>query len=220
MAAAVEPASAADATQHVSREASGTAQKVVPAAGREAQASGTQAAAREPQSGPEHQPRQEHQGRPQQQGPRNSQQQNNRPQQGGGRQDGPQRDSDFRDREPVPGFAQPETVGGNEGGGNGRRKRRRRNRREGNAPQQPQGGSFIEVDPEELRQRAWKIFLGEVTEEGLALMDDRTAAEASRRAFRVAEIFLQESARRDRAASSYAGGAFAPMDDDTDEAEE
>ncbi|MBQ2379357.1 MAG: hypothetical protein II295_03095 [Akkermansia sp.] len=34
-----------------------------------------------------------------------------------------------------------------------------------------------------------------MTEEGLALMDDRTAAEASRRAFRVAELFLIEAAR-------------------------
>ena len=44
-------------------------------------------------------------------------------------------------------------------------------------------------------RRAWKIYLGEVTEEGLALMDDRTAAEASRRAFRVAELFLIEASR-------------------------
>ena len=49
-------------------------------------------------------------------------------------------------------------------------------------------------------RRAWKIFLGEVTEEGLALMDDRTAAEASRRAFRVAELFLIEAARHRPAA--------------------
>ena len=97
---------------------------------------------------------------------------------------------------PAPGFAAPETVGGSEGGSNSRRKRRRnrnRNRENAQQPQQPQATS--QVDPQELVRRAWKIFLGEVTEEGLALMDDRTAAEASRRAFRVAELFLIEAAR-------------------------
>lgn len=117
--------------------------------------------------------------------------------------------SRFMDEQPrtpdhVPGFAVPEVVGGNEGGngGNGRRKRRRnRNRRggEGNQPQQQNQGT-PRVDPDELCRRAWKIFLGEVTEEGLALMDDRTAAEASRRAFRVAELFLQEASRHRPAA--------------------
>ncbi len=97
---------------------------------------------------------------------------------------------------PAPGFAAPETVGGSEGGSGNRRKRRRnrnRNRENAQQPQQPQ--NTPQVDSQELVRRAWKIFLGEVTEEGLALMDDRTAAEASRRAFRVAEIFLIEAAR-------------------------
>lgn len=104
----------------------------------------------------------------------------------------------------VPGFATPETVGGNEGnGGNGRRKRRRnRNRRGGEGQQPQQGGNTPRVDPAELTRRAWKIFLGEVTEEGLALMDDRTAQEASRRAFRVAELFLLEAARHKPAADA------------------
>ncbi len=105
--------------------------------------------------------------------------------------------SEFRKPDPVPGFAMPEVVGGNEGGGNNRRKRRRnRNRnREDNNRDQQQNTLPARVDPDELNRRAWKIFLGEVTEEGLALMDDRTAAEASRRAFKVAEIFLLEAAR-------------------------
>ena len=105
--------------------------------------------------------------------------------------------ADFRKPSPVPGFAMPEVVGGSEVGGNSRRKRRRnrnRNREDSNRdPQQSQ--QTPKVDSEELCRRAWKIFLGEVTEDGLALMDDRTAAEASRRAFKVAEIFLLEAAR-------------------------
>ena len=98
---------------------------------------------------------------------------------------------------PAPGFAAPETVGGGEGnsGGNRRKRRRNRNRNRENGPQPQQPQATPQVDPQELVRRAWKIFLGEVTEEGLALMDDRTAAEASRRAFRVAELFLIEAAR-------------------------
>ena len=89
-------------------------------------------------------------------------------------------------------------MGGNEGGNSGsknRRKRRRNRRNRENAEQQQPQAPAPKVDPDELVRRAWKIYLGEVTEEGLALMDDRTAAEASRRAFRVAELFLQEAAR-------------------------
>lgn len=100
---------------------------------------------------------------------------------------------------PAPGFAAPETVGGGEGGSNGGRRKRRRNRNrrgnnEGAQPQQ-QAQQNPKVDADELVRRAWKIYLGEVTEDGLALMDDRTAAEAARRAFRVAELFLIEASR-------------------------
>ncbi len=116
-----------------------------------------------------------------------------------------------RELEPAPGFAAPETVGGNEGGNNGgRRNKRRRNKRRGNEGQpQPQPQQSPRIDPAELVRRAWKIYLGEVTEEGLALMDDRTAAEASRRAFRVAEIFLTEAARHQRPEPSAAPSAEA-----------
>ncbi|MBO5683955.1 MAG: hypothetical protein J6R92_03320 [Akkermansia sp.] len=119
---------------------------------------------------------------------------------------------------PAPGFATPETVGGGEGGGNSRRKRRRnrnRNRENGQQPQQPQAAP--QVDPQELVRRAWKIFLGEVTEEGLALMDDRTAAEASRRAFRVAELFLIEAARHRPAAPVAEEAPEEPEADDASE---
>ncbi len=135
-------------------------------------------------------------------------QENHKPEQQEPREQQVSRFMDEQPRTPdhVPGFAVPEVVGGNEGGngGNGRRKRRRnRNRRggDGNQPQQ-QNQPAPKVDPDELYRRAWKIFLGEVTEEGLALMDDRTAAEASRRAFRVAELFLLEAARHRPAANT------------------
>ncbi len=129
---------------------------------------------------------------------------------------------DSRELEPAPGFAAPETVGGNEGGNNGgRRNKRRRNKRRGNdAQQQPQPQQNPRIDPAELVRRAWKIYLGEVTEEGLALMDDRTAAEASRRAFRVAEIFLIEAARHQRPEPVPASREEAPEASDADAAAE
>lgn len=102
--------------------------------------------------------------------------------------------------EANPVFAQPETVGGGDDEHTGgRRKRRRRNRRngqgEGNAPQ---SGNLPAVNIKKLHRRAWQIFLGEVTEEGLALMDDATARETARRSYRVAEFFLIEAARHDK----------------------
>jgi hypothetical protein len=52
------------------------------------------------------------------------------------------------------------------------------------------------VDPELLAKRAWKIYLAEISEEGVALVGDGDARELSRRCFRLAEIFLEEQARR------------------------
>ena len=54
------------------------------------------------------------------------------------------------------------------------------------------------LDPEQVAKKAWKIFQAEVGEEGLALIDDHDAREISRRCFRLAEIFLEEAARRNR----------------------
>ena len=54
------------------------------------------------------------------------------------------------------------------------------------------------LDPEYVAKKAWKIFQSEVGEEGLALIDDHDAREISRRCFRLAEIFLEEAARRSR----------------------
>lgn len=51
-------------------------------------------------------------------------------------------------------------------------------------------------DPELLAKFAWKIYLSEVSEEGVALVGDNDAKELSRRCFRLAEIFLEEQARR------------------------
>lgn len=52
------------------------------------------------------------------------------------------------------------------------------------------------LDPEAVTKKAWKIFLAEVSEEGVALISDNDARELSRRCFRLAEIFLEERKRR------------------------
>ena len=52
------------------------------------------------------------------------------------------------------------------------------------------------VDAEQLAKFAWKIYLAEIGEEGVALIDDHDARELTRRCFRLAEIFLDEQSRR------------------------
>jgi hypothetical protein len=51
------------------------------------------------------------------------------------------------------------------------------------------------IDPEILARKAWKIFLAEVSEEGIALIGDQDARELARRCFRLAEIFIEEQSR-------------------------
>ncbi len=92
-------------------------------------------------------------------------------------------------------YSEPEVVGGHEPLGK-TRKRHHNRRRKGEIATgiQQQSPHHSAVDADELVSLAWKIFKGEVTEEGLALMDDQTAVETARRAFRVAELFLVEAA--------------------------
>lgn len=60
------------------------------------------------------------------------------------------------------------------------------------APQPPRP----KIDPELLTKMAWKIYLAEVSEEGVALIGDNDAKDLSRRCFRLAEIFVEEQMRR------------------------
>lgn len=61
-------------------------------------------------------------------------------------------------------------------------------------PHTPQ--ARVKIDPELLTKMAWKIYLAEVSEEGVALIGDQDAKDLSRRCFRLAEIFIEEQARR------------------------
>lgn len=51
-------------------------------------------------------------------------------------------------------------------------------------------------DPGKVAKNAWKIFLAEVGEEGVALIGDNDARELARRCFRLSEIFLEEEGKR------------------------
>lgn len=62
-------------------------------------------------------------------------------------------------------------------------------------PQHPQP-QRPKLDPEAVAKMAWKIYLAEVSEEGVALIGDNDAKDLSRRCFRLAEIFIEEQSRR------------------------
>ncbi|MGB0993173.1 MAG: hypothetical protein ACPG32_11985, partial [Akkermansiaceae bacterium] len=52
----------------------------------------------------------------------------------------------------------------------------------------------VKLDKKLIAKRAWKIFHSEVSEEGLALINDKDARELARRSLRVAEIYSREEA--------------------------
>ena len=51
------------------------------------------------------------------------------------------------------------------------------------------------MNEDHLRKKAWKIYESEVTEEGLALLDDSGLREYARSSFNAARIFLEEEGR-------------------------
>jgi hypothetical protein len=110
---------------------------------------------------------------------------------------------------------QVETVGGtSSSGGDGPKRKRKRRRGKGgsssDATEQPVVGAHVPaqsthhhapqkprmVEAELLAKSAWKIFLAEISEEGVALVGDHDARDLARRCFRLAEIFHEEQARR------------------------
>lgn len=120
--------------------------------------------------------------------------------------------------EPIPFFV--ETPHGEPPGNSKKRRRRKKKHGQGQPPQHPHAvapsaempsavghetpapvmhaAPRPKLDADEVTRKAWRIFRSEVGEEGLALIDDHDAREISRRCFRLAEIFLEEAARRNR----------------------
>lgn len=62
--------------------------------------------------------------------------------------------------------------------------------------QRPSQKQRPKLDSDKVAKNAWKIFLAEVSEEGVALIGDNDARELARRCFRLSEIFLEEEGRR------------------------
>lgn len=63
-------------------------------------------------------------------------------------------------------------------------------------PPHPAQTRKSKLDPDKVDKLALKIYLAEVSEEGVALIGDSDAKELSRRCFRLAEIFVEEQTRR------------------------
>jgi|GEM_PF-2596659 len=72
-----------------------------------------------------------------------------------------------------------------------RNRRRRRPRGSSRVNDQIGIGGDSPIDEEQLKKNAWKIFLAELSEEGVELFDDNSAGELARRSFRLAEVFLR-----------------------------
>ncbi|MEM7144720.1 MAG: hypothetical protein AAF591_06270 [Verrucomicrobiota bacterium] len=60
-----------------------------------------------------------------------------------------------------------------------------------NRPKKP----ALKLDPKELADHAWEIYLAELAEEGLTTFDDKDCDSLAKRAFETARVFLQH---RDR----------------------
>lgn len=136
------------------------------------------------------------------------------------RQESPSLPFESRDPapEPIPFFV--ETTNAEPPGNSKKRRRRKKKHGQGQSQQHPQASAPSadfppaaahespapvmhaaprpKLDADEVARKAWRIFRSEVGEEGLALIDDHDAREISRRCFRLAEIFLEEAARRNR----------------------
>ena len=78
--------------------------------------------------------------------------------------------------------------------GTSKQARRGRGRGRSRQDQPQQDDPKVKLDSKTVTKRAWKIFLGEVNEEGLALIADKDARELARRSLRVAEIYCHEEA--------------------------
>lgn len=89
---------------------------------------------------------------------------------------------------------------GNSDQGEGRNRGRNRGRgrgqeRDRERPEKREPKARVSVDGKEMAKKAWKIFESEVTEEGLALLDDNGLRDYARSSFNAARIFLEEEGR-------------------------
>jgi len=67
--------------------------------------------------------------------------------------------------------------------------------REREQPEKREPKQRFSVDAKDMAKKAWKIFESEVTEEGLALLDDNGLRDYARSSFNAARLFLEEKGR-------------------------
>lgn len=56
----------------------------------------------------------------------------------------------------------------------------------------------VEVDPDDLAKRAWKIYQADIAEEGIALVNNSIGRELAQRSFELARIFLEVKASHNK----------------------
>jgi len=90
--------------------------------------------------------------------------------------------------------ARDSNSGGDDQDGRGRGKGRGRGGR-GRRGDESQPKARTPIDEDQLQKKAWEIYLSEVTEEGLALLDDNGLRSFARGSFQAARVFLEEEQR-------------------------
>jgi len=81
-----------------------------------------------------------------------------------------------------------------EGRGRGRNRGRGRGQ-DRERPEKREPKPRVQVNGKDMAKKAWKIFESEVTEEGLALLDDNGLRDYARSSFNAARLFLEEEGR-------------------------
>ena len=72
----------------------------------------------------------------------------------------------------------------------------RRRRSRGSGSDSKSSKTANDYDAAVVAKYAWKIYLAEITEEGVTMVDDKAAKELARRCFELAVTFLDEQARQ------------------------
>lgn len=80
-------------------------------------------------------------------------------------------------------------------GGDRRGRGRGRGGRDRHEKREPKPRTSVAIDSKDMAKKAWKIFQSEVTEEGLALLDDNGLRDYARSSFNAARLFLEEKER-------------------------
>lgn len=116
------------------------------------------------------------------------------PRQDDGERDVSNQDSNQSEQAGDAPAARDSDSGGDDHDGRGRGKGRGRGGR-GRRGDESQPKARTPIDENQLQKKAWKIYLSEVTEEGLALLDDNGLRSFARGSFQAARVFLEEEQR-------------------------